>query len=241
VEEALAVLERRRRRAGLEMESARDTLSDLAPRGIMAYAERAALLDRSTAPWRMGHGNPTPYELLTGSGMAEILDAGLDILDRLVRFKRFVFVPSAPKARMWLTIANALRPLEYAIFTTQREFMEGIRETGRYHGTWAALEQRRREFIEATGEQVVMGAYRADEKAPPQVFYAHVEHAHEAALIAMADSTLQEHRGFPMLIEVADQFCNSSFDAATFNAVTQLAYVDAGEPFRYLAERRTRR
>jgi hypothetical protein len=240
VQEALAVLERRQRRAGLEQERAHDTLSDLAPRGIMAYAERAALVERSTAPWRMGHGNPTPYELLTGSGMIEILDAGLDVLDRLVQHKRFVFVPSAAQERAWLTIANALRPLEYAIFRTQRRFIEGVRDTGRYRGTWAALERRRREFIDAVGPQVVMGAYRASEMAPPQLFYAHVEHAHEAALIALADSTLQEHRGFPLLIDVADLFCRTTFDAATFNAVTQLAYVDAGHPFRYLAERRTR-
>ena len=49
--------------------SRRDRLSDLARRGIMAYAERAVLLDRRRRLWRMGHGNPTPYELVTGSGM----------------------------------------------------------------------------------------------------------------------------------------------------------------------------
>ncbi|HET8524224.1 MAG TPA: hypothetical protein VFL82_13395, partial [Thermomicrobiales bacterium] len=50
-----------------------DRLSDLSRRGVMAYAERAALVERSTAAWRMGHGNPVSYELLTGSGSPELM------------------------------------------------------------------------------------------------------------------------------------------------------------------------
>jgi len=44
-----------------------------------------------------------------------------------------------------------------------------------------------------------------------------------------------------MLIDVADMFCRATFDPASFNASTQLAYLDAGDPYRYLAERSTRR
>jgi hypothetical protein len=42
----------------------RDRFSELGRRGIMSYAERAVLLHRSQAPWRLGHGHPAPYELL---------------------------------------------------------------------------------------------------------------------------------------------------------------------------------
>jgi hypothetical protein len=52
VEETLDVLERRRNRAAVGREGARDRFSDLARRGVMAYAERAILLDRAKAPWR---------------------------------------------------------------------------------------------------------------------------------------------------------------------------------------------
>jgi hypothetical protein len=69
--------------------------------------------------------------------------------------------------------------------------------------------------------------------APAQMFYAHVDHAHEAALIALADSVLQEHRGFPMLIDLADSLCSATFGADVFTASTQLAYAAAGEPYRY--------
>lgn len=68
--------------------------------------------------------------------------------------------------------------------------------------------------------------------------YAHIDHTHEAALIALADSM---HRGFPMLIDLAHTICTEVFGSNSFMASTQLAYTEAGAPFRYLTERQTRR
>jgi hypothetical protein len=139
-----------------------------------------------------------------------------------------------------LTIGNALQPLEYAIVDSNEDFLSRI-AAGHYRGdAWGELKRGVDSLVEECGPQIVVGMYRASKLAPPQMFYAHVEHAHEAALIAMADSVLQEHRGFPMLIDLADGVCRASFGAETFAASTQLAYAQAGEPFRYLAERRSR-
>jgi hypothetical protein len=174
--------------------------------------------------------------------MRELLENSLDLLHELVEgHRRFVFVPSAPAARALLTIGNALRPLEYAIVDTMTGWLERIVEQGHYRGDWAALLPRVKQFVSGVGPQIVVGLYRASEMAPAQLFYAHIEHAHEAALIAMADSALQEHRGFPMLIDLADTVCRATFGTDSFAASTQLAYVEAGEPFRYLTERQTRR
>lgn len=242
IEETMDLLERRRKRGAVEHGSPRDRLTDLARRGIMAYAERAVLLDRSEAIWRMGHGNPTPYELVTGSGMPELLQAGLALMRKLVLdHELFVFVPSSTTARELLTIGNALQPLEYAIVDTNENFLGRIAE-GHYRGdAWGELKPAVDRFVGECGPKVVIGIYRASRLAPAQMFYAHVDHAHEAALIAIADSVLQEHRGFPMLIDLADGVCRASFGAETFAASMQLAYAQAGEPFRYFAERRTRR
>ncbi len=240
VEEALEVLERRQSRAAFEHDDPRDRLSQLARRGIMTYAERAILLKKSKAPWRMGHGNPTPLELLTGSGMKEMVERSLDLLDELVKYRRFVFVSSAPRHRLLLTLGNALDPLEYLIFDTHCEFLGRV--AARFQTpAWGSLGRRMAEFAGDVGPQVVVGAYRASPWAPPQVFYAHRDHAHDAALIALADSVLQEHRGFPLLIDLADQVCSATFGGEMFAACTQLAYLEAGEPFRYLTERQTRR
>ena len=65
-EELIELLSRRESRDGLNRIGRRDHLARLARRGILSYAERAILLRRSEAPWRMGHGSPAPFELLTG-------------------------------------------------------------------------------------------------------------------------------------------------------------------------------
>jgi hypothetical protein len=242
VDETLEILERRRQRGAVGHASSRDRLTDLARRGIMAFAERAVLLDRSKAEWRLGHGNPTPYELVTGSGMVELVQASLELMRRFVlRHQRFVFVPSAPSARELLTIGNALKPLEYAIVDTSRANLERI-ASGHYRGEgWGDVGQAVDDFVEECGPKIVIGMYRASRLAPAQMFYAHVDHAHEAALIALADSVLQEHRGFPMLIDLADNLCSTMFGADTFAASTEVAYAAAGEPFRYQSERSSRR
>jgi hypothetical protein len=240
IDETLDLLERRRDRNAIGYDGTRDRLSSLARRGIMAYAERAILLDKATAPWRLGHGSPAPYELVTGSGMPELLDASLDLMSRLVSFKRFVFVPSATSARELLTIGNALRPMEYAVIDSNKENLERI-QAGHYRGqAWTSLGERVRDFVDSFGEKILVGMYRASSLAPAQMFYAHAEHVHQAALIAMADSTLQDHRGFPMLIDLADGICGRIFGARDFVASTQLAYAQAGAPYQYLGERQTR-
>lgn len=242
VDEVMELLERRSRRGAVDQDSARDRLSSLARRGIMAYAERAVLLHRSQAAWRMGHGVPTPYELVTGSGMPDLLRAGLDLMKQLVlEHRRFVFVSSASSSRELLTIGNALYPLEYAIVDTNLGALERI-ASGHYRGQeWGDLRNAVEAFVNACGPAVVVGLYRASSLAPCQMFYAHRDHAHEAALIAMADSALQEHRGFPMLIDLADGLCSSMFGFDVFTGSAQAAYAASGAPFRYLAERSTRR
>jgi hypothetical protein len=239
----MALLERRAQRGGGEEDDhsdRRDRVTDLGRRGIMAYAERAVLADEATAPWRMGHGSAIPYELLTGSGNRELLVAGIDILERLIlHHRRFVYVPTAPN-RLLRTIGDALDPLEYAIVDTLQRTSERIVEQGHYRGAWRDAVDRARWFAKEAGSQVVVGVFRASAHAPAHVFYAHKDHADEAALIVLADATLQEHRGFPTLIELADRVCAATFDAGGFQTSVQMAYSETGLPYRYLRERETR-
>ena len=60
-------------------------------------------------------------------------------------------------------------------------------------------------------------------------------------MIALADSVLQPHRGFPALIDLADKVCAITFGPESLAAPLQLAYTRAGAPLRYLSERVTRR
>lgn len=236
IDEVLTILERREKREAQGQGT--DSISELARRGIMAYAERAILKDKSTAQWRMGHGNPAAYELLTGlwASYNDRLRVALDLIGWYVQHRRFVFVPSAPRKRHWLMIGNALKPLEFAIVQTLQPDTENMIERGHYRETKKAMEA----FCRDIAPQIVIGLYRVWEGAPPYMFYAHVDCAEMAAHIAMADSMLQEHRGFPMLIDLADTVCSTTFGLDTFTPSVQVAYTDAGQPFRYLGERETR-
>jgi hypothetical protein len=250
-EEMQELLERREQRGGLNQPSRRDTLSELAQRGIMAYAERAILLKRSTATWRMGHGNPAPYELLTGSGNLDLMVESTKVIRELVEgHQKFVYVASEPTDRVLLTIGQALHPMEYAVVTTLRDHIDKTVENGHYRGsltsdtTWDGVQltpdQWIRRFRDVVAPQIVVGVYRATRLAPAQLFYAHVDHAALAAHIILADSILQEQRGFPLLIDLADNVCRGVFGSDTINAPVSTAYADAGAPWRYQSERGTR-
>jgi hypothetical protein len=234
--EALELISGRDGRQGVNQ---KDGLSELGRRGIMAYAERKILLDKSSADWRMGHGAPCPYELLTGSGSMTLLHAALDMLRRLILDqKRFVFVPSAPSERGLLTLGHALAAGEYAVIDTIEQRMEAVVESGHY-GESHKDEARR--FVRDCGGQVLRGLYRASEHSPPYMFYAHREHIHIAARIAIADSILRPERGFPMLIDVADATCRNAFGADGFFGLVHDAYTKIGAPMRFTGERETRR
>lgn len=251
-EEAIDLLERRLERDGLNRNSSRDALTHLARQGIMAYAERAILLRRSSAPWRMGHGNPAPFELVTGSGSADLMIEGTRLIRDLVEgHQKFVFVSSEPAQRVLLTIGQALRPLEYAIVHDLRQSLanmigfaqvssRAVSVDTSWDGHHLTPYEWLRRFQSEVAPQVVVGVYRATRMAPPQVFYAHAEHAELAAHIAVADSVLQAHRGFPLLIDLADSVCRGVFGRETLDAPINSAYIDAGAPFKYVSERQTR-
>jgi hypothetical protein len=254
VHELTEILSRRDRRGALNQPSRRDSMSEMARRAIMAYAERAILLDKSTAIWRLGHGNPAPWELMTGAGSLDLMIEAIKVLRRLIEdHQRFIYVASEPSERMLLTIGQALRPTEYAIVKTLDESLEKMVDGGHYRVDRSKIKvdtfwdgqdlspvEWIRRFRDLVAPKVVVGLYRATHMAPAQVFYAHAKHAHLAAHIAIADSALQEHRGFPLLIDLADNVCTSVFGGSSLSGLLAIAYADAGVPWRYQSERMTR-
>lgn len=231
----------RRRSDSAEGGVGRRKVTDMMRRGVMTFMERVVLADRAKAPWRMGHGNPLAYELLTGSGLTELIECAIPVLERLIlQHKRFVFVPSVTKKEHFLTIGDALNAGEYAIIDDARADLRQLLQ-GNYRGEWQdVFNDKLRPFAEEAGPAVLTGVYRASAMAPARMFYAHRDHVHEAARIALADSLLQEHRGFPMLIDMADGICGTYFGAETLTRPTSTALTNAGQPYRYLDERATR-
>jgi hypothetical protein len=220
------------------------SLSDMLCRALMIYGERAMLADRSERPWRLGHGSPMPHEMLVGSGREEMIWASLRTLRQLLaEHKRFVFVPSEISDQAVRTIANALGPLQYAVLRNTKDIIEGYIEGSSYerpHYRKKGIYQALREFQLDVGSKVLLCVYRVSQFSPGSIFYAHEDFVHEAAQIVMADSALQEHRGFPNLIDVADRTCRGMFDAGCVTAQVHTALARSGAPFQYFQERSTR-
>ncbi len=242
--DAVELLERRSQRSAGRTGEADDSLGELAQKALLDYAERAILLRRSTATWRMGHGNPITYELLTGAGNLELMVASTKVLRELVeQHQKFIFVASEPRERFLLTIGQALHPMEFAIVETLKEQVEDWLKQKRFTiGVSSLLAWDDEQlipsewiprFLNEVASQVVVGLFRASLAAPAQLFYAHVDHADLAAHIVLADSMLQEHRGFPLLLDLAHRLCRSVF-GEDLEHMTQTAYAAAGAPWRYL-------
>jgi hypothetical protein len=233
--EQLAVQVIQRRQAGAADEGAAEQrLSRLARRGILAFVERSILLDEGRAPWRLGAGTPVPFELLTGAGSMELAARSADLLDRLVRqHRRFVFVAPQSHERGLLTVGSALAPLEYVVVDDLLARMRALTERARF----TTREQAKVDgFVAETGPEILMGIYRASEIGQPRVFYGHREHIHEAALIAIADSVLHEHRAFPLLLDLAEQVCRGMFPSSEITGLSQQAHIDSGLPLSYAVD-----
>lgn len=233
---------RRRARREADIEEPRDRLARLARRGLMDYAERAALGRLSTAIWRMGHGEPIPSNLLIPAS-PELVRESISVMRELfLQHRKFVFVTSESADRLALHIGDALEPLEFAIIGDLEVELSDNRLAAIAGSQYGHAEENRliSQFIAEARSQLVCGVYRVAEHAPPHIFRAHKDHACEAAAIAMADSALQPLRGFPMLIDLADLVCRHTFDSASFTGTLRDAYGACGEPARYMGERETR-
>ena len=231
IREMLSVLDRRR---------AGDSVSRLARRGILAYAERMFLTRSSDARWRMCQGAPAPLEVITGAGLSgsdetgmryPLMESGMAVMRELILgHRRFVFVPRRGRDQdgALLTIGRALGPLEYAVVDTISDGIESVEQTH-------PLNDGRRRLIAGfrrdVGDVVVRGVFRASRIGPPQVFYAHRDHVHGAALIALADSVLQEQRSYPVLLDLARTVCETTFGVDSYAPQLRVAYTDAGMPW----------
>lgn len=239
---------RRKRRAATSAPFGDDDqpmgISDMLCRALMSYGERAMLLERSDRPWRLGHGGPMPHEMIVGSGRNELAFASLGMLRKLlIGHKRFIFVPSETSDPAVTTIANALQPLQYAVLRNTWDVIDNYVEGSSYerpHYRRSGLYQAVRAFQEDVTPKVLLCAYRASAIAPGRIFFAHEDYVHEAAQIVIADSALQEARGFPNLIDIADRTCRGMFEPGGLSAQVHAALARSGSPFRFLEERRTR-
>jgi len=78
VEETLKLL--RRRSPDQDGTDKPKKITDMMRRGVMTFMERQIWPTLLRAPWRIGHGNPLAYELLTGCRSAELIRLSVPVL-----------------------------------------------------------------------------------------------------------------------------------------------------------------
>jgi hypothetical protein len=236
VDEILAVLDRRARRSSAGPgASGQDSISRLMRRAFQSAAERKSLLEQNGSGWCMGYGLPAPYELLTGSGSMDLIEAALPVLESLLLGeKRWIFVPDSLSNRAYATLAAALHPGELVIIQKAKSTLDAIVERGHYESGYQA---KVRQFVKRAGEEIIIGGFRATRFSSPQLFFAHAEHALQAGLIAMADAALQPHRGFPLLLELAGISAKVGLGIEAFQGMIESTYASAGAANSYSDDR----
>jgi hypothetical protein len=246
VEEIMDFLERRARRDASAREPGQDQTNEFVQKAFLSYAERAILLRRSQAAWRLGHGDPVTYELLTGGGNLELMVEATRVLRELVEVKqRFVFLAGEPREALLATIGQALHPGEYAIVGTlserldswvqQKRFRIGVSSKLHWDDELISPTEWIPRVIDRVASKIVIGLFRPTLLAPAQTFYAHEDHSDIAGHIALADCMLKE-QGTSMLLEMANRVCDSVF-GDSLEALTESAYAAVGAHDRFLSGR----
>jgi hypothetical protein len=236
VDEIRAILNQRARRSKVGPGGQGDDgISRLMRRALQSAAERKSLLEKVDSSWRMGYGVPIPYDLLTGSGSMDLIDAVLPVLEALLlQDSRWVFLPDSLTSLAFSTIAAALEPGELAIIQKAKPTFDAIVEKGHYPSDYRT---KVRQFAEQAGDAIIIGGFRASQFGPPQLFFAHKEHALHAGLVAMADAALQPHRGFPLLLELAGISAKAGLGIDAFQGMVESAYASAGAGQYYAPDR----
>ena len=247
VEEMIEFLERRAKRDASARMPGHDQVGELVQKAILDYAERAILLRRSKAAWRLGHGNPITYELLTGGGNLELMVEATHVLRELVEIQqKFVFIAGEPRDPLIRTIGQALRPGEYAIIGTlderldtwlhQERFKIGVSTKLMWDDELITPAEWIPRVIERVASKIVVGLFRPTFLVRPLRRSTHTWiNPDIAGHIALADSMLKE-QGTSMLLEMAHHVCESVF-GESLEALAESAYVAAGAHERFLGGR----
>lgn len=236
-EEAEDVLERIVQRAESD-----DNLSDMHLRGLMMYREREAGMNpKFEGKYILYHGPLLPFELMSGLGRLRALNTTLELLEKVVDSKRAMSIISTSSYKDYLYFGLALNEGQYLTSPeyTLAHHLVNTSDFLAYTNKWREDERRRvEEFISNYASQIMIGVIRIGHR--PYVFHAHKDIFDLAASILARDSMFQREKGFPLLIDYADNLCTEYFSASQFNEMIEWELAKTGMYLRESGERRMR-
>ena len=236
-DEADAVLDRILQRSEYD-----EGLSDMHLRGLMMYREReAGMNSRFDGKYIMYHGPLMPFEMMSGLGRLRALDTTLDMLKRMVRSKRVMSVISAPLHRDYAYFGLAIEDGQYFTYPKNdlKNHLLHATEFVNQRGKWRDDELKKvEEFISDYATRILIGVIRIGQR--PYVFHAHKDIFDTAAGIIARDSMFQREKGFPLLIDYADNLCSEYFPNTQFARIMDLELAKTNLYLRESGERRMR-
>jgi hypothetical protein len=226
---------------------------------IRNFKEREILLGAGPEVFKIGHGSLFPYEMLIGGGRFHILPQCLGLIGRLIDDGRYAMIVSRTTDMRLRYLGMALEAGEYLIVDTGTAVLEDFLygETGddnnpaahfirqvsaKYSHKYGGRSQFDffKDFMVAYGPKVVRGVLRAHPMAPPYMFFCNADRVDQAVHTLMADAANTGARGFPLLVDLADQTCSGMFKASEFKARVAAELVRASGSGIYGDERDTR-
>ncbi|HYU74395.1 MAG TPA: hypothetical protein VEL31_17130 [Ktedonobacteraceae bacterium] len=233
-----------------------DSLSNLFLYALMTYKEREVLLDTPPGTFKLIQGPIFPHEMLTGAGKSKTMVTCLDLIKQMIDDGDYATIISSSSDSQLLDLGMALNAGEYLVVDTGRDvLMDFLYEDGdpsnqlkaHYTNTkfseYGGKSQLKifEEFMEVYGPRVVRGVLRAHYMSRPYVFFCNANRVPQAVHMLLADAAHTGPRGFPLLVDLADQYCSGSFKASeyTMRLNAEFARASSGS-IMYQSERSSR-
>lgn len=222
-------------------------LSNLFLHAVMTYKEREILLGLPPDVFKIIHGTMFPHEMLTGVGQSHMLEECLGLIGRLIDDGNYATVVSNPANRDLRLLGYGLDAGEYLILGNGTDLLNEFRASANFTNVPRPEYDGRSQyevfdtFRDRYGDQVVQGVFRAHWLSAPYVFFCNRENMHRAVHTILADASNTGPRGFPLLIDMADQHCSGAFRASEYTNYMNAEFSHAADgKMVYQSERSTR-
>jgi hypothetical protein len=225
----------------------KEQINNLFLYALMTYKERQVLMDSPPGTFKLIQGTVFPHEMLSGSGKANTMVTCLELIGALIDDGAYATIVSHSSDREFLVLGRALDPGEYAVLRQGTDVLDEFRQGAHYtttkidsYGGRSQIEVFE-EFRDRYGPKVVQGILRAHHMSPPYVFFCNEDRLHEAVHMLLADAANTGPRGFPLLVDLADQYCSGAFSAGEYVSQMNAEFARAtGGSGIYQSERSTR-
>ncbi len=212
-------------------------ISNVLIQAIMLYKERELILQRSEE-WKFVHGELIPFELRTGLGKLRALPETLEITKKIIENKKVIGVIEESSDLDLLNAASILNKNEYMYVRPLKNDMNRYLETAHFNPDDTKL---MKSFINNYASHIGIGIFKTGLR--PYIFQAHLDNFDDAAALVMEDAKHQSMRGFPLLIDYADQICSNTLSQKEFEQqiMFKIAKMDWQSLGFELSPRKTRR